>query len=111
MSVKVTSNRRQIISETDNMTALALRFMLDAIDREAELNTPKKHGNLRNDKLKRVQGKRGYIAWTKKYASAQENAPLGWDYTTPGTGPNFAKNAVNKVVKNSDEYFKKAGIR
>lgn len=112
MSVKITSNTAQVLSEVGNRTGLAIRFMLDEIDREAEHKTPKKHGNLRADKLKIVQGKRGYIAWTKNYAVYQEDLKSRFtNYTTPGTGPNFAKNAVRKVVRNSDLFFKKAGIK
>lgn len=109
MSVKVTSNRLQIMSETDNKTSLAIRFMLDAIDKTAEPKTPKKHGNLRSDKVKVVQGKRGYIAWSKNYAIYQEKKQFS-NYTTPGTGPHFAEDSAKKVAEDSETYFRKAGI-
>lgn len=110
MSVKVTSNTPRIISETTNKTSLAIRFMLDAIHKQSIPVTPRKHGNLRADVVKVVQGERGYIAWSKKYAVYQEKAPGGWNYTTPGTGPKFAEKSARSVAKNSQEYFRKAGL-
>ena len=112
MAYKVTSNRRQNESEANNKASLAIRFMLDAIDKTAESSTPKKHSNLRADKVKVVQGKTGYIAWSKKYALYQEKKAVTFDskYTTPGTGPHFAENAARRVAKDSDIYFKKAGL-
>lgn len=110
MSVKVTSNVPRIISETDNKTSLAIRFMLDAIHRESTPITPKDKGNLRADIVKVVQGKQGYIAWSKRYAIYQEKKQYT-NYTTSGTGPHFAEKSARAVVKNSDEYFRKAGLK
>ena len=109
MSVKVTSNRLQIVSETDNRTSLAIRFMLEAIHRESTPTTPKKDGLLRADVTKVAQGKRGYIMWDKNYAVYQEKKQYT-NYTTAGTGPHFAENAARKVAKNAQEYFRKAGL-
>lgn len=109
MSVKFNSNIPNIISDTDRKSSLAIRYALDDIDKIAEPKTPKKKGNLRRDTLKQVLGKRGKIAWKKEYAIYQEKKQHG-NYTTPGTGPHFAENAVRKVVANSREYFKRAGL-
>ena len=109
MSVRVTSNRLQIQSETDNKTSLAIRFMIEAIHRESTPNTPKRDGLLRADVIKRVQGKKGYIMWDKNYAVYQEKKQYQ-NYTTAGTGPHFAENAARSVAKNAREYFRKAGV-
>ena len=112
MSYKITSNTPQVVSETDNKASLAIRFMLEAIDRTSEPKTPKKHGNLRSDKIKTVDGTKGTIVWTKKYAAAQEDNKYGKfrNYTTPGTGSDFAKDAVKDIVDDSKTYFRRAGL-
>jgi Minor capsid protein len=88
--------------------------MLDAIDSEADSKTPKKEGNLRRDKLKQVLGLHAEITWKKGYAAAQEvGTTRGYpikNYSTPGTGAHYAENAVKKVVDDSDQYFKQAGV-
>lgn len=109
MSVKFTSNIREIKSNNERNTSLAIRFMADAIDEQAFPFTPKRKGNLRSDILKQVLGKRGIIIWQKEYARRQEEV-LHQRYTTPGTGPHFAENSVKKVVDTSEIYFRKAGV-
>lgn len=109
MSVKFQSNIPYLKSANERNLSLALRFMTDAITEEAYYKTPKRKGNLRNDVLKQVLGKHGIIIWQKEYARRQEER-LHQNYTTPGTGPHFAENAVKKVVERSDQYFRKAGI-
>lgn len=108
MSVKITSNIPSIKSGNEANTSLALRFMLEAIDSEAYYKTPKDKGNLRNDLIKRVMGKNAVIIWNKEYAKFQEDKKHR-KYTTAGTGPHFAENAVRKVMENADQYFRKAG--
>lgn len=107
MSVKIEDNTAHIITDTTKGANLALRFMLDDIDRAARPVTPKKAGNLRNDIVKSVLGLRGTIKWGKNYAIFQEKKKFR-NYTTPGTGPHFAENSVVKITKKSEEYFRKA---
>ena len=109
MSVKFQSNTPKIISDTTIRVGLALRYALDDIDDIANPKTPKRKGNLRRDTLKQVLGKRGTIMWKKEYAIYQEEKQFK-NYTTPGTGPHFAENAVKKVANKSKEYFKRAGL-
>ncbi len=109
MSVKIKSNVRKIISDTDVKVNVAIRYALEDIDDMASPNTPKDKGNLRRDTLKQVLGKRGTIMWKKEYAIYQEEKQFG-RYTTPGTGPHFARNAVKKAIDKSAEYFKRAGL-
>lgn len=109
MSVRYTDNTAKINSDTVKGANLALRFMLDDIDKNAFRITPKKEGNLRRDILKSVLGTRGSIVWGKRYAIYQEKIQYA-NYTTPGTGPHYAEKSVKKVVDNYKEYFKKANI-
>lgn len=109
MSVNVQDNSLQVKSEADNRASLAIRFMLEGIYRESIPNTPMNHGNLRADVIRAVNGKHGEIRWDKNYAVYQENKRYR-NYTTAGTGPHFARHAVEKAIANAKDYFKKAGL-
>jgi len=109
MSVSVKNNSLSVKAEADNRASLAIRFMLDGIHQEANQHTPMNHGNLRADVLKSVIGLHGEIRWTKNYAIYQERRQYA-HYTTAGTGPHFARNAVILSIRNGREYFKKAGL-
>jgi hypothetical protein len=88
---------------------MALRLMLDAIDMASTPNTPRDKGDLRNNKLKQVLGLHAVIQWRQKYAIYQEDKEHQ-HYTTAGTGAHFAENAVDKVVSESPNYFRSAGL-
>jgi hypothetical protein len=114
MPVRVQDNSLRVITDMHRGVNLALRFMLDDIDRTASPKTPKKEGSLRGDVLKRVLGLAGEIVWLKGYAAAQEvgttrGSPIR-NYTTPGTGAHYAENAVIEVAKRADTHFRKARI-
>ena len=109
MAYQTTSNRLANEMDIKNRTGLAIRFMLDAIHAESTPFTPKRHGPLRDTVVKRVQDTSGTIIWTRKYASRMEKKQFE-NYTTPGTGPHFAENAVKMVTDQSQMYFIKAGI-
>lgn len=87
---------------------LGLRRMLDDIDRASIPQTPRRTGDLRSRKLKQVLGFKASIAWLTDYAIYQELKQFG-HYTTAGTGPHFAKNAVLKVTAKARDYFRRAG--
>lgn len=109
MSVDVTNKTGLVVSDIERKVNLALRFMLDAIDTASEPHTPKRLGDLRNNKLKQVLGLSAVIQWRQKYAAIQED-DQHHRYTTPGTGPHYAENAVKRVVQTSAQYFRRAGI-
>lgn len=109
MSVKITDNTATIVTDNLRNANLALRFMVEDVERIARPVTPKKMGNLRKDILKTVIGLRGTIKWDKKYAIYQEKKQFK-NYTTPGTGPHYAENSVKQVVDNAEKYFKKARL-
>lgn len=114
MSVRVTNNMPQVVNQVNNGIPLAFRLMLEAVHRYSLPGTPKKYGNLRADVVKEVHGLHGSITWSKDYAVYQEagitHGTTMSNYTTPGTGPHFAKRAVARVVSTSPAYFRQAGI-
>ena len=112
MAVKVRNNTARLKAKIENNTAVMIRLMLRDIHAKAEPNTPRKYGNLRDQVSERALGKTGYIEWHAEYATYQEDGSQGkpWHYTTPGTGPHFAENAVNEVVANLDEYARKSNL-
>lgn len=109
MSVKVTSNVPQIKAEVNRNAALSLRFIVEDIQQISEPNTPMKTGDLRRNVLKQVLGLHGLIKWLKDYAIYQE-AKQFTNYTTPGTGPHYAEDAVNRGVERAPQQFKRARL-
>lgn len=110
MSAKITDNTNQIILEITRNSSLALRYMTDEIQAIAEPRTPKQKGDLRRNVLKTVVGLSGKIKWAQKYASRQEGGKGITRYTTSGTGPHYAENAVIAVTKSPEAVFKKARL-
>lgn len=109
MSVRVTDHTVSIEQSITQKANVFLRLVADEIVSISEPNTPKKQGNLRRDVLREVLGLRGKVKWMKNYASIQEKKQFR-NYTTPGTGPHFAENAVNEVVKRVDTIARRAGL-
>lgn len=109
MGVVYTSNVAKIKGDNTQRASLFLRFMAEDIVDTAEPNTPKKIGDLRNRILKQVLGLTGKVVWNVNYAVFQELKQFK-NYTTPGTGPHFAENAVNKSRERTADIAKKAGL-
>lgn len=109
MSYKLTDHTVELNTVTLQRANLFLRMFADEVQREAEPRTPKKEGFLRRSVLKEVTGLRGRIKWVKAYAAIQEEKQHR-TYTTPGTGPHYAKNAINSAVKNTVGIAQKAGL-
>lgn len=134
MSVDVINRVPELTARINASVPLALRLMLDAIGAAADPTTPKDTGNLRNNKLKQVLGTHATIAWVQKYAGAQEAGYMtvhqqrsiklangSWvtlkegvhyfkRYTTKGTGPHYAAEAVKQVIGGSEAIFRSAGL-
>lgn len=119
MSIQIKDNSAKIVLETTKNASLGLRYIAEAVVDESTPHTPKDEGNLQRDVIKQVLGLNGSIQWRKVYAQAQERGywvtgPLAGvkikNYTTPGTGPHFAENAIRKVAKNYMTYFRKARL-
>jgi hypothetical protein len=109
MSAKFTDNSAQIKADMRRKISLALRFIIEDVDKTSNPNTPKRKGDLRNQKLKQVLGMHASIAWVRSYAGIQETKQFR-NYTTPGTGPNFARDAVEAVISRAEQHFRKAGL-
>lgn len=109
MSAKIKDNTAKIVLEIQRNSSLALRYMLDDIHTIAEPVTPKKAGMLRKNVLKTVNGLSGTIKWGQKYASILETKKF-INYTTAGTGPNYAKNSVTAMTKNVVSAMRKARL-
>lgn len=109
MSVKIKDNTNQIILSTQRQASLAIRYMLEDVHMIANPKTPKDKGYLRGNVFKSVLGLSGYIKWGQKYASRLETKQFK-NYTTPGTGPHYAENAVQSVHKSPQNAMRKARL-
>jgi hypothetical protein len=109
VSIKTTSNTPQIAVKVNQAASLFLRLMADQIEVLSRPNTPKKKGFLRRDVLKQVLGLKAKIAWQKNYAARQETTQFK-NYTTPGTGPHYAENAVHEAIGLTTEVARKAKL-
>lgn len=112
MAVKVRNNTAKLKTKIENNTAVMIRLVLRDVHAQAEPNTPMRTGNLRAQVVEQALGKSGHIQWNAKYATYQEDGSQGtpWNYTTQGTGPHFAENAVNDVVGQLDRYARKSNL-
>ena len=108
-NVKVTDNTNKVINDVKVKANVFLRLMADEIVKISKPKTPKDTNRLRSDILKQVLGLKGKIKWQKNYAGFQETKQFK-NYTTPGTGPHYAENAVHKAVKNTSTIARKAGL-
>lgn len=104
-------------AKLQNNIAVGVRQMLEAIHRESIARTPYKDNGLRSSVYKgMLSNNSGYITWRVPYAAAQEQGgridPRTGkyvefsNYTTPGTGAGFVKQAVEKVMQNPAQYFR-----
>ena len=113
MSVSKELHTMYLKSSIENNIDLAIRMMLEDIHREAEPVTPYKHGTLRTMVTKNMEGPHhGSITWFAPYAEYQERGYTSGPvtrYTIPGTHAHFAKEAVEKVIPRSRDYFVRAG--
>jgi hypothetical protein len=92
---------------------LFLRLAADEIVKESTEKTPMSDGfakgSLRRNITKQVLGLTGMITWNQNYAIYQEQKQFK-NYTTPGTGPHFAANAVKTVFNKTHELLKQVGF-
>ena len=76
--------------------------------------TPKKTGALRRSIITQALGNRAQIAWRMPYAKAQEdgghNGATYKNYTTPGTGPHFARKAFYATTAQMPALYRELGL-
>lgn len=116
MTVKFTSNIPRVKNATENDIGLAIRMMLEEIYLKSTPKTPKDKEDLRKRVLRTMQGNlKGTITWDSSYAAVQEqgfrrskNGIVYFrNYTTHGTGPHYANNAVKEIMGKLPEYIEK----
>lgn len=118
MSVKITDHTPMIGFDTKTRINIFLRMFMDEVEKHSDPITPKREGPLRQSTLKTVSGnqyiQRGTIKWLKEYAAAQEvGTTRGFqirNYTTPGTGKNYALRGTQKAMMNVGFVLRKAGF-
>jgi len=109
MAFKITDNTKNIKSVFSQRASIFLRLTAESIVATSEKKTPKKEGNLRRDVLKQVLGLKGRVIWAKNYAEKMEINKFR-KYTTPGTGPHFAENAVKEIVEKTGSIARSSGL-
>ena len=117
MSVEIEDNTYQIENDVENAVALTLRLAIEDIHRRSNNITPLKNNALRTSVLKTMPTKtRGVIEWRVPYAAYQERGMRAdgthvvQNYTTPGTGKEYAKRSVEATMKNFQEIAKQGGL-
>lgn len=109
MSVKVQDFTNTIEARMIQNANIFLRLVSEEVVKNSTRKTPMKTGALRRDVVKSVLGNRAKIEWGKNYAIFQEEKQFK-NYTTPGTGPHFAENAVREVVNDISSLARQAGL-
>ena len=108
-TVTVKDYTDQIKKDLQQKSNIFLRLATDSVVQISTPKTPKKSGRLRMDIVKQVLGLKGKIIWGKNYGVYQETKQFK-HYTTAGTGPHFAENAVNAMIKLTNTIGRKAGL-
>lgn len=90
------------LQKADLMETAAVTAISQAVVRDSEPYVPKREGKLRASAETESDyevGKVRYGSAAVPYAAPQYNAPGGWKYTTPGTGPDWYNKAEGKHLK------------
>ena len=109
MSVKVTDNTNNVVNTINAKANIFLRTFADVVLKTSQPKTPKRGGFLRRDVLRQVLGLKGKIEWRKSYAAKMETRQFR-HYTTPGTGPHYAENAIKDSISKSRTIAKSVGL-
>ena len=114
MPVKIEHRENNIITALKFKVAIANRLIIEDIHRTSLSKTPMFSSQLRRDVTKTVvpETYTGTIIWKVPYASYQERgnradgSHVVRKYTTPGTGKDFAKNAVKETLSHVKDFYK-----
>jgi len=120
MGIRVENRTPQVISTIKNRAVYTLFSFGNDVKKESLPKTPLKYNNLRksvNVKSNQTStGAKCEITWEQPYAAYQERG-MRYDgthvvrhYTTPGTGPWFAKNAVNSQMRKMQSHLDRAAL-
>lgn len=114
MSVKIIDHTQTVMAQKKLAANRFLHTVVNEIEKVAEPKTPKQSGDLREVK-KNVVGLKATLKWDRPYAQYQERGRrangtrIVRNYSTPGTGPKFAENAVKEVVSKTDQMVRATG--
>lgn len=112
--MRIESNKQGVLAVMNNRIIYAHWLLGHAIKRTSLPGTPLRDHYLRANIQLSSAGTTQRIAWTRPYAAYQERgmradgSHVVKNYTTAGTGPWFAKNAVKAELKNIGSYYKQA---
>lgn len=114
MPVTIQHNEEYIRQLTIQRISLANRLIIEDVHRTSLHNTPMLSSQLRRNVTKTVvpETYTGTIIWRQPYASYQERGSRAdgshvvKNYTTPGTGKDFAKNSVKETLKHVEKFYK-----
>ena len=114
MPVIIQHNEEYIRQLTTQRISLANRLIIEDIHRTSLHNTPMLSSQLRRNVTKTVvpETYTGTIIWRQCYAAYQERGMRAdgthvvKNYTTSGTGKDFAKNAVKETLKQVEKFYK-----
>lgn len=100
MRVRYKSRAAVVRAKVRTVGQLAIRQVMDDVHSAASPHTPYRLGQLRSRVRKALVGPmHGRMVWDSHYAEFQERGfttgPVR-NYTTGGTGPHFAENAVKE---------------
>lgn len=116
MATKVTDHSVEFEQKITQKVNIFLRLFTEQTVETAFPKTPKRDNFLRKDVLKQVLGLNAKIIWDKAYAAVQERGSRKdgthkiRNYTTPGTGPHFAENAIKDTLARTGEIARRAGL-
>lgn len=115
MPVKVEHRENNLITALKFKVAIANRLIIEDVHRTSLPKTPMNDSKqLRRNVTKTVvpETYTGTIIWKVPYASYQERGMradkthIVKHYTTPGTGKDFAKNAVKETLSHVKDFYK-----
>jgi len=109
MSVKINDHTDQVKGNIFQKASIFLREMADEMINISTPKTPKKTGRLRMDIVRSVLGLNGQVKWGKNYAARMEEHQFR-NYTTPGTGKDYAKNAAKMLPGRTKTIAQKVGL-
>lgn len=95
-------NVGRALQKADLMETAAVTAISQAVVRDSEPYVPKREGKLRDSAETESDyetGKVRYGSAAVPYAAPQYDAPGGWKYATPGTGPDWYSKAEGKHLK------------
>lgn len=118
MSVRVVDKSASFVKRNSDMMDIALDRMAGDVEQIAETKIPLLSGKLQGEvKKKRISSMHHQVRVDSDYASYQERgrrkdgSRTVRNYTTPGTGKDFLKNAGKSVSSKSVKYIRQAASR